>query len=71
MEDPIDTLGLLDFRNETTWPLQEQGRKQAQEMLQLGEGTGFRALKDWREAPKEMQTEFDGNFFNYLRSFMP
>ena len=27
MEDPVDTIGLLDFRNQTTWPLQEQGRK--------------------------------------------
>lgn len=48
MEDPVDRIGLLDFRNVTTWPLQEQGRNQAKEVLEQGEGTGFRALKEWQ-----------------------
>jgi len=70
MEDPVDTIGLLDFRNVTTWPLQEQGRKQAKEMLEMGEGTGFRALKDWREASNELQAKHDGSFLSYLRSYL-
>lgn len=71
MEDPVDTIGLLDFRNQTTWPLQEQGRKQAKEMLELGEGTGFRALKEWQEASKDFKQEYDDSFMTYLRSFLP
>lgn len=71
MENPVDWLGLLDFRNVTTWPLQEQGRNQAKEMLQMGEGAGFRALKDWQEETKEVQAEYDGSFMKYLRSLMP
>lgn len=67
----MDTVGLLDFRNETTWPLQEQGRNQAKETLQMGEGTGFRALKDWQQASKEIQVEYEGSFIKYLRSFLP
>ena len=69
-DNTVGTLGLLDFRNQTTWPLQEYGREQAKEVLQMGEGTGFRALKDWQEAPEEMHEQYEGSFIKYLRSFL-
>ena len=71
MEDPVDKIGLLDFRNVTTWPLQEQGRNQAKEVLEQGEGTGFMALKEWQKQTKESQADYDGSFLKYLRAFLP
>ena len=46
-EDAIFSPAVLDFRNETTWPMQENGREQAKKVMQMGEGTGFKALEDW------------------------
>ena len=40
---------LLNFNNSTTWPLQEQGRKDAQDMLKIGEGVAFKALGDYMD----------------------
>ena len=34
----------LEFSNEATWPLQEEGRQNAKDMLQKEEGYGFRKL---------------------------
>ena len=63
-------LDLLDFRNETTWKFQEEGRNQAKETLEMGEGTGFRALSDWVSDRDGMKQEW-GTFGNYLKSFLP
>ena len=39
----------LNFDNSRTWGLQEQGRKDAQDMLKIGEGVAFKALEAWME----------------------
>ena len=69
-QDPLHGRELLDFRNETTYPLQQDGRAQAKDLLSLGKGTGFRAIKDWVADREAMQEEW-GDFGNYLWSFMP
>ena len=61
---------VLDFRNSTTWPMQEQGREQAKQALQLGEGTAFDALNIWMADEKAMESKW-GDFAKYLRSFLP
>ena len=52
---------LLDFRNETTWKFQEDGRRQAQEALLLGEGTAFKALDDYVADEQAMEEKW-GSF---------
>ena len=69
-EDAIFSPKVLDFRNETTWPMQEDGREQAKKVLQMGEGTGFKALEDWEADPEGMEEKW-GSFKDYYHSFMP
>ena len=70
MEEPLSIIGSLDFRNETTWPLQESGRSSAQQSLDLGEGTGFEKLMDWIDDMPHLEAEY-GDFGTYLKSFLP
>jgi hypothetical protein len=37
----------LEFSNEATWPLQEEGRQNARDMLLKEEGFGFKKLQEW------------------------
>jgi hypothetical protein len=37
----------LTFNNETTWPLQMEGRYDALKALEEGEGVGFLRLEQW------------------------
>ena len=69
-EYPSSLHDCLDFNNSTTWPLQEQGRQDAQEMLKLGEGKGFQALDLWMDDEPAMEKKW-GSFMNFVRSFMP
>ena len=59
---------LLDFNNSTTWKLQESGRQQAKETMEMGEGIGFKALESWLEDEKNLREEY-GSFMKYMRSF--
>ena len=54
-EFPAHWLECLDFNNSTTWPLQEQGRQDAKEMLQIGEGVAFKALETWMDNEPKME----------------
>ena len=46
----------LDFGNSTTWPLQEEGREDAQKALEDGEGVEFLRLEQWdKENEPRMQ----------------
>ena len=42
----------LDFRNQTTWPYQMQGREDAQKVLNNPDFDGFLHLDEWRENEK-------------------
>ena len=55
----------LDFNNSTTWCLQEAGRKDAKDMLSIGQDNIRRTLDDWL-ADEELQ-EQTPNFRDYLR----
>jgi len=69
-EFPTSALECLDFNNSTTWPLQEQGQQDAQEILQLGEGTVFHALDLWMDDEPAMEAKWE-KFMNFVRSFTP
>ena len=47
----------LDFNNSTTWCLQEQGRTDAKDMLNLGQGNISKTLEEWY-ADNELKKEF-------------
>ena len=59
-----DLPGDLDFRNSTTWCLQELGRRDAKTMLDLGQGKIRQTLDEWYEK-KDIQKEYP-NFRDYL-----
>lgn len=40
----------LDFSNEATWPLQEEGRADAMAALSQEQGFGFKLLNEWVES---------------------
>lgn len=61
---------MLNFDNSTTWPLQEQGRKQAQDMLKLEEGVVFDALDTWLDNEVAMIAKW-GTFKAYIDSLYP
>ena len=42
-----DVPNQLDFNNSTTWCLQEAGRKDAQDMLGLGQDNIQKSLEEW------------------------
>ena len=48
-EDGFNSIGMIEFDGDHTWPLQEKGREQAQEALNAGEGTHFGILMNWVE----------------------
>ena len=54
----------VDFRNETTWCMQEAGRKDAKDMLELGQGKIRQTLDEWFDK-QEVQKEYP-NFRDYL-----
>ena len=58
----------LDFRNETTWPLQEQGRALAQQILTATpQGfASFDTVDDWETNEKEYRQIFR-NFADYYK----
>jgi len=46
-EQKVTSNNPLKFTNETTWPLQEEGRKDAMDALEEGEQVGFVRLEEW------------------------
>ena len=64
-----DAIGLaLDFRNQTTWPYQMQGRDDAKKVLENPSFDGFQILEDWRENEKELRKVWR-TFTEYYYSF--
>ena len=49
----------LEFSNAATWPLQEEGRQNAKDMLTKDQGFGFKKLEEWICNPQ-------GLFVDYL-----
>ena len=58
----------INFDGDKTWSMQEQGRKDAQALINAGESTHFELFKNYYES-KELQDEFQdfGEFLNYLQ----
>ena len=56
--------GGLDFNNSTTWCLQEMGRNDAKNMLEIGSDNVGKTLDDWL-ADKELRKEYP-HFREYL-----
>jgi hypothetical protein len=54
-------LRLLDFRNETTWPMQQNGRDDSQTALDYGPGFGFDTLNIFIEEHKYLLNDFSGD----------
>ena len=52
---------IFDFRNVTTWPLQEEGRQDAKNMLDVSERgfDGFQLLKDWDLDFMDVRAKYD------------
>ena len=66
----------LDFRNQTTWPLQVQGRDQVKDFLAASEQgfNGFKTLQEWAANEDDLHETFD-SFTDYykatLKSYLP
>ena len=64
---------LLNFENSNTWPMQEEGRKDAQASLVNSEYAsgpfGMLELKNWTEDKDGIQEKWGGMFRNYIDSF--
>jgi len=59
----------INFDNSTnTWPLQEQGRKDAKNVLKLGEGVSFDLHRDYNEN-EDIKSNF-ATFSDYITSFI-
>lgn len=58
----------LDFNNSTTWCLQEAGRREAQNMLGVGQDDVKRTLGDWLKS-KDLKKEFP-YFRSYLKALL-
>ena len=58
----------INFNGDETWSMQEQGRSDAQALIDAGPATHFELLKNYYES-KELQEEFSnfGDFLNYLQ----
>lgn len=54
----------LEFNGDKTWPLQEQGRTDAQSALNAGEGTHFELLDNWSKS-EALKAEYP-SFRNFL-----
>lgn len=51
-------LEMIDVTNKTvTWPMQLQGRKDGNAVVQLGEGAMFKKMDEWNESP-ELKAQF-------------
>jgi len=51
-------LEMIDVTNKTvTWPMQMQGRKDGNAVVQLGEGTMFKKMDEWNESP-DLKAQF-------------
>ena len=61
---------MINFNNSTTWPLQEHGREQAKDILELPEGAAFDALEDWLEDEPGNRAKW-GSFMDFVRSNLP
>lgn len=62
-------INLLNFSNRNTWPMQENGRADAQTCLDYGYGFGYDTLFDAIQEHKHKLSEFGGNaktFATYL-----
>ena len=57
---------MLDFNNSTTWCLQEAGRKQAQDILNIGQEAIHASLDDWYNATQEERAQHDDSLIKYL-----
>lgn len=57
----------LNFNNETTWCLQEQGRQDAQSMLDIGQENIGKTLDEWY-ADQELKKEYPvfRDYLNYI-----
>ena len=64
--DKCNVGNLLDFRNETTWCLQEAGRSDAQKILSE---TGMLNLKDLNQQPKLKQEHKDTSILAKIQGF--
>ena len=58
-------IGGLDFRNTTTWCLQEAGRRDAKTMLGLGQENIRKTLDEWYDNKETIQKDYP-NFRDYL-----
>lgn len=60
----------LDFNNSTTWCLQEAGRRDAQNMLNVSQNNIRATLDDWN-ADKQIKKEFPyiGDYLKFLFNF--
>ena len=59
----------LDFRNSTTWCLQEAGRRDAKTMLELGQPMIHEKLEEWYDS-KALQKKYP-YFRDFLDTFIP
>ena len=61
-------LSELEFDGDKTWPMQEQGRTDAQNALKAGPGIHFELLENWSNN-QELRNEFEtfGSFLSYLQ----
>jgi hypothetical protein len=60
----------LTFGNETTWPLQENGREVASATVAAGEGFMFKQLKDLGEAQANLSLEERTHWSSHLANFL-
>ena len=58
----------LEFNNETTWPIQEEGRKDAKDALAQEHGKSFMHLAEWT-GDQELVNSFP-DFRDYLSSII-
>ena len=60
----------LNFGNETTWPLQENGRQVADATVAAGEGFMFKLLKEHPELQADLPKEERTHWSDHLASFL-
>ena len=64
-----NALANLDFRNQTTWPYQMQGREDAQKVIDNPAFDGFQTLEYWMENEKTLREKFT-TFTEYYYSYL-
>ena len=67
--DPLEN---LDFRNQTTWPYQVQGREDAQAVVENTNFDSFLVLEDWMANEKTLREKFDTfvDYYYYINILM-